>query len=249
MSVIQHYEQYLADHYTWMFGLPFEDMVQEQTKLLEGLDLNDLSMVVDLGCGSGFQACALQALGAKKVHAFDFSAKLLNELNERKSGNIITTYQTDIQVFSDYFLGKADTVVCMGDTLTHLPSYKNVDDLFMKVANKLEPGGTFVLAWRDLSGLPLNEEVVIDVHSDHERTLRCSLVNLGAFVRVTDSLHFQASDDREPRTSSYQKLKLPKQLIVNSLVKHGFQIKEEQHHRGMIVLKATSSPPTDGRSK
>ena len=34
-NVAKHYEQLLAEHYVWMFGVPFEQKVAEQKALLD----------------------------------------------------------------------------------------------------------------------------------------------------------------------------------------------------------------------
>lgn len=50
----EHYENLLADHYEWMFGLPFEAKVEEQKAILDefiGKEITD-GLAVDMGCGS-----------------------------------------------------------------------------------------------------------------------------------------------------------------------------------------------------
>ncbi|MGD0367049.1 MAG: hypothetical protein ABSA94_06315 [Acidobacteriaceae bacterium] len=55
-----HYANLLARHYSWMFGLSFDEKVTEQRAILEPL-LKDTprGLAVDLGCGPGFQSLAL----------------------------------------------------------------------------------------------------------------------------------------------------------------------------------------------
>ena len=52
-----HYDQLLAKHYTWMFGMLYAEKVTEQRKLLLefGFDRCAPGAAIDLGCGSGFQ--------------------------------------------------------------------------------------------------------------------------------------------------------------------------------------------------
>src|SRR5216683_7905427 len=88
----QHYENLLADHYEWMFGLPFEAKVEEQETILEAFIGKNVTggLAVDLGCGSGFQSVALSNRGYKFL-AIDTSDKLLHSLSARiGSRNIIT---------------------------------------------------------------------------------------------------------------------------------------------------------------
>ena len=80
-SAQAHYDQLLAEHYDWMFGMSLEVKVAEQQALLNeiaGRAGND-DLAVDLGCGSGFQSLALSSLGYRVV-ALDTSRRLLDML-------------------------------------------------------------------------------------------------------------------------------------------------------------------------
>src|SRR5260370_35174049 len=81
-SAQEHYENLLADHYEWMFGLPFEAKVAEQKAILDEFAGPAVTggLAVDLGCGSGFQGIALSAFGYK-VLAIHTSAQLLNNFS------------------------------------------------------------------------------------------------------------------------------------------------------------------------
>src|ERR1700692_3864627 len=84
-TVNEHYERLLSQHYTWMFGVSFEDRVTEQksflSRTLAPLHYTpEAALAVDLGCGSGFQTIALAQLGFSPVIAVDTSAELLDEL-------------------------------------------------------------------------------------------------------------------------------------------------------------------------
>jgi len=106
---------------------------------------------IDLGCGPGFQTIALAELGFAPVIAVDTSKELLAELRTRSGSYAIEIREGDLA--SPESIGAtpdASVVVCMGDTLTHLPTRAAVQDLFRVVFGKLAPGGLFVLTYRDL---------------------------------------------------------------------------------------------------
>jgi len=87
MSMGDHYESLLAEHYSCMFG-DFEAKVAEQRALLERLGVGPThraAIAVDLSCGSGFKSIALARLGFQMM-AIDFSQRLLAELGDRKLG-------------------------------------------------------------------------------------------------------------------------------------------------------------------
>ena len=97
-SAQEHYENLLADHYEWMFGLPFEAKVAEQKTILDEVLGKDLAggLAVDLGCGSGFQSVALSDRGYK-VLAIDTSEKLLRHLSARVGSRNIVTKHADLR--------------------------------------------------------------------------------------------------------------------------------------------------------
>ena len=66
-AVDQHYEHLLAQHYSWMFGVSFEERVNEQkaflSHALEPLEsAPEDTLAVDLGCGPGFQTISWRSL-------------------------------------------------------------------------------------------------------------------------------------------------------------------------------------------
>ena len=153
--VAAHYANLLARYYSWMFGLSFEEKVTEQRTILEPL-LKDTprGLAVDLGCGPGFQTLALSQLGFRQIHSLDTSAKLLTEFAAHIDRLPIHAHHADILSLGETNIiptGMADVIVCMGDTLTHLPTLQSVRHLFRAVHSTLVPGGLFILTWRDLT--------------------------------------------------------------------------------------------------
>lgn len=134
-GVRTHYDGLLAEHYDWMFGTSLERRVAEQQALLEKIAGRAAAgeFAVDLGCGSGLQSLALSNLGYR-VLALDISERLLATLAARKAPDI-TTRLADIRDLDDYVApATASLVVCMGDTLTHLPTRQDVAGLLQSVA-------------------------------------------------------------------------------------------------------------------
>src|SRR5262249_53064450 len=122
-DVPRHYQELLADHYDWMFARPIDAIVAEQKAALQqcGIEPARGGRALDLGCGSGFQSLALSQLGYQ-VLAVDTSEKLLGQLAARARAERITPQLADIRDL-DQLVAPAtfSVVVCMGDTLTHLP--------------------------------------------------------------------------------------------------------------------------------
>src|SRR5262245_4427811 len=142
LSVREHYDTVLAEHYSRMFG-DYEAKVAEQRVLLErlGVTVDDgAATAVDLGCGSGFQSIALARLGFQ-VLAIDFSQRLLAELKERARDLPVRAIPGDIRDVERLVPTAVGLVVCMGDTVAHLESEADLMRVFNGVAARLAVGG------------------------------------------------------------------------------------------------------------
>lgn len=244
-NVSQHYDSLLAEHYDWMFGVPFEAKAVEQRKLLEEAGVRPLSdgFAIDLGCGSGFQSVALNNLGYQ-VLALDSNEKLLGDLIERSRARAIRAIRGDIRELSSFVNhASADLVVCMGDTLTHLSHRKEVSKLFYSVANILKPSGLFVITYRDLAA---NELVGLDrflpVRSDETRIMTCFLEYEGPDTGVVNDLIYVRSHDGQwgLNKSAYRKLRLAITWVRDELAAAGMSITYQRSDR-MMVLAAQKS--------
>jgi SAM-dependent methyltransferase len=234
-----HYERMLAEHYTWMFGMPYERKVEEQTALLTKAGVGSPGLAVDLGCGSGFQTMALLGLGATHVHAIDTSAALLNELEGCAQGHPLTTHQADLMAFDQVIGAAADTIVCMGDTLTHLASKGDVTALFSKITNSLSKGGRLVLSWRDLSRPPTGLARLIPLRSTNDRMMFCFLEDQGETVLVHDLVHVKRKHGWQFQVGAYPKLKLSPDWVRVALIQAGLEPDHEYGVSGMTVVAAT----------
>jgi SAM-dependent methyltransferase len=232
----QHYETLLAQHYTWMFGVPFEQKVEEQSELLNRAGVTQPGVAVDLGCGPGFQSLALLELGATWVHAIDTSELLLTELRQRAGSKPVRTYRADLLTFPALIPEPADAIVCMGDTLTHLRSRDDVAELFRSIAVHLRTCGRFALSWRDMSNPPQGLERFIPLRSSDERLMICCLEDQGETVLVHDLVHVRQLEGWEFQKSAYPKLKLPIAYVRGQLHTAGLQTDFEQTAKGMTVL-------------
>lgn len=233
-----HYERLLAEHYTWMFGTPIEHKAAEQAELLHGLGVTTPGLCVDLGCGPGFQTIALARLGATHVHAIDTSAALLAELRAHAGNLPVTPHEADLMTFDTIVHEGADTVVCMGDTLTHLGSAADVVTLVRRIARALSPGGRLLLSWRDLSAPPAGLDRFIPIRATDERIMTCFLEDAGDTVLVHDLIYVKHGGAWQLQKSAYPKLKLPAERVAGALGDAGLAIEREETARGMAVLTA-----------
>src|SRR5580698_7259496 len=135
MSTIRdHYASHLAPIYLWMAG-GFDNAVAAGKSDLEALGVKmgaDMG-AMDLGAGFGMHAIPLARAGCA-VTAVDESAILLGELRTRAAGLPIRVIEGDILKFHHHLTTPPDLVLCMGDTLTHIQSEREVEELFAEVS-------------------------------------------------------------------------------------------------------------------
>jgi SAM-dependent methyltransferase len=215
-NVAKHYEQLLAEHYVWMFGVSFEQKVAEQKALLDQLvatlpGARRSGTAVDLGSGPGFQSIALE------------------ELQVRKGSYEIETREADITTLDWAALPESvPVIVCMGDTLTHLPSQESVQKLFTEVYQKLAPDGVFVLSYRDLTGELAGTDRFLPVQADDTRIMTCFLEYKSSdSVTVHDLVYVRGEGGWKLNKSSYEKLRLGSSWVAAALRKAGFTVTQE----------------------
>ena len=240
MSIQTHYDSHLAHFYSWMFG-NFADKAEEQKAFFSKHEIapQTSGIAIDLGAGSGFQSIPLAQLGFE-VTAIDFSKLLIEELQKHAEERHlkVRTVADDFLHFPKYFATAPELIVCMGDTLTHLPSWEAVQDLIAKVYRHLEENGCFILSYRDLSHELQEAERFIPVRSDDHMILTCYLEYHPDYVKVFDILHEKQKGQWQQKISFYQKLKIPLAKLTEELERAGFQLKSTEIQRGMHYLIA-----------
>jgi SAM-dependent methyltransferase len=238
-TVSDHYAKLLAPVYTWMTGSVEAALDAGKSEIDElQLQLPTGALIADLGAGFGMHAIPLARAGMR-VLAVDSSAELLRELNRLAAGLAIESVADDLLSFRTHLKEKAAAVLCMGDTLTHLPEHTHVDFLVQEVHEALAPGGHFVLSFRDYSEPLTGDARFIPVRSDERRILTCFLEYEEDNVVVHDILHERAGDAWETRVSSYLKLRLSPDRVVASLETFGFETRKQPGLRGMVRVIGT----------
>lgn len=239
-SVKDHYDSFLGEVYSWILG-DFDAAYQKNVALFASMDLvaRPGSIAVDLGCGPGCQALPLAELGFEVI-AVDFCQVLLDELQERSAGHPVTTVCDDILNFSRHVQQPPDLIVCMGDTLVHLPDRASVAALLDQVSEALQSGGTFIYAIRDyVSFVPTGPERFVPVRADAEQIFTCFLDYKDDVVHVHDVLHRRSADGWRMTISDYLKQRLDSEDLDRQLVACGFEIVRREVVDGMITVVAT----------
>ncbi len=234
-----HYANHLAPIYLWMVGGFEAAVARGDLEIAEVLpDLAPGQRVVDLGAGFGMHTIPLARRGCA-VLAIDSSPLLLDELRRRAGTLPIRTIEDDLLAFADHLEDRPDLILCMGDTLTHLPDFASLERLFAEAARVLEPGGRFISSFRDYTGELLGEQRFIPVRSDEDRILTCFLEYATDSVVVHDILHERQGSLWSLRVSRYPKLRVSPDRVVEALAASGFSARVEPGQSGMVRVIGT----------
>lgn len=242
-----HYERLLGPVYTWMAG-GFEAATARGARELEELGLRPegTGLAVDLGAGFGMHAIPLAQRGFE-VTAIDTCAVLLDELRARADGQPVHAIQDDLLAWDRHVAGAPELVLCMGDTLTHLPDRTGVLKLLDTVSTTISPGGHMVLSIRDYTTRLEREQRFIPVRSDRNRIFTCFLDYTDDHVLVHDLLYEWDGERWTFDASCYPKIRITPEWLETALEERGFSVERGAGASGMIRFVArrtrgTSNP-------
>lgn len=238
----EHYGTLLAPVYSWMAGGATHAFALGAADL-EGF-LPAGSLAVDLGCGFGMHTVPLARAGWTVI-GIDSSTTLINELREQIGGLSVRPVESNLLGFASHLQGdqRPELILCMGDTLTHLPDLQSVSRLAREVAAALAPQGRFIATFRDYKRLPEGPSRFIPVRSDDNRILTCFLEDRGSVVEVHDVLYTRSGSRWDLTVSSYPKLRLRPGDVEKCFADAGLQAEITAGPRGMVRLVADASSP------
>jgi SAM-dependent methyltransferase len=237
-----HYATHLGPIYSWMLGDIDAAFARSATEI-DDLKLPEANhgTAVDLGAGLGLHALPLARRGFR-VTAIDSCQVLLDELRSRTGTLAVTAVNADLADFRAVVKEEPRVVVCMGDTLTHLPALSSVGSLLKDVAACLPRGGVFAATFRDYATRTLEgDKRFILVRADADRNMTCFLEYEDHQVIVHDLLN-EKQDGRWRQTiSSYPKLRLAPEWVASTLSELGFSVKRDTTPSGMVLITATKN--------
>lgn len=236
MEVKNHYDNHLSNFYSWMIG-DFDKLKNSFREFCteHGIRPMQNGTAIDLGTGNGVQSIALAEIGFS-VKAVDFNTQLLSELATKINNYQIELIQDDISNIKNITDSKIDLISCCGDTIAHLETFKQLDDFLIDCYEVLLTNGSLILSFRDYSTELTDTQRFIPVKSEMQRILTCVLDYKDERVIVTDLLHENINGNWVQKISSYPKLRLRTEYIINQANRVGFSIKVNVIMNGMVHL-------------
>jgi hypothetical protein len=237
-SVQEHYDRHLGPVYAWMAG-GIEPAFERGRAELDAIGAHPSNggVAVDLGAGFGMHSIPLARRGFDVV-AIDSSAVMLDELSRQAGALPVRAIRDDLLSFPRHLSTKPELVLCMGDTLTHLPDEESVERLIATVSERLADGGRFVVTLRDYSEALTGDRRFIPVRSDENRIFVCFLEYTASRVRVNDILHEREGSQWKMSVSSYDKLRVMPEWLDDLLRRNGFAVTRDVNASGMLRFVA-----------
>ncbi|HXP66792.1 MAG TPA: class I SAM-dependent methyltransferase [Steroidobacteraceae bacterium] len=235
-----HYRTHLGPVYAWMLG-DLEAAFARGAAEIAALPIPSYGIAVDLGAGLGLHALPLAQRGLKVV-ALDNCKVLLDELRSKAVDLPIRVHDADLLQFPSLVKDAVQVIVCMGDTLTHLPSQASVEALLSHAAGSLVRGGVFAATFRDYATRALQgDQRFILVRAGEDRILTCFLEYGETQVIVHDVLTEKERGQWHQKVSSYPKLRLEPEWVAARLAEKGCSVKRDVTPSGMVRIVATKA--------
>jgi SAM-dependent methyltransferase len=242
----RHYAELLGSVYQW-FVTAGGDPIARAEAFLARHDLADGETYLDLGAGFGQHTLSLLSAG-KRVTAVDFDPTLLAELRAGAAARglapagaaaSLAVHEADLLDFlRDAGEARWDVVLCLGDTLTHLPTVAAARELLAECARHLTAAGRLALSYRDSTTFAAEGTARFrEVARDARRTMHCLLEPIDAeHLRVTDIVTELMPEGPRTRLSDYVKLRLAPDRIIGWAESAGLRLERREEAAGMLTL-------------
>lgn len=101
--------------------------------------------ILDIGCATGELAYSLAEKGFITT-GIDLDKTMIRFANESKKHPNLNFYDMDMTKIQDFFESESfDSILCLGNTLVHLPSISEILKMLKEIRRLLKPGGKVLI--------------------------------------------------------------------------------------------------------
>lgn len=238
MKVKEHYDRHLGNVYSWIAGDFMLKKHEQQAYFLErDVIPNTSGNALDLGSGHGIQSVSLANIGFN-VKAVDFTLQLLSELKANSLGLSVEAICGDIRDVLKYKDFQPEVIVCAGDTINHLSDKAEIDHFIFDCARTLTNKGKLMLSFRDYTQALTGDDRFILVKGDENTIFTCCLDYSDTHVCVTDVIYSKIELGWQQAVSSYFKVRIIPQAIIETIEKAGLRILYNEIVSRMVTVIA-----------
>ncbi len=184
------------------------------------------NVLLDLACGTGSMSEEMARLGYDVI-GVDFSCGMLNQAMEKKldHGLPIQYVQQDMRQLELY--GTVDITICMLDSLNHLDSFSEVEQVFRRVFEATEPGGLFLF---DMNTIYKHQQLLANqIYLYETDAVYCVWENAiqenGVTVKITLQLFQLEADGKYTRQEEHiTEHAYPPEQVQTALENCGFHV-------------------------
>lgn len=157
----------LADYYDEMTSFD-KRLDKERESLQRIVQEYRVRTAIDVGAGSGLHSIALAQLGTE-VTGVDISARMIQVLqrNAEKYGVKIRTLVGELRALTTK-RERYDGVFCLGNTIPHLHSRREIKQLFKQMHTLLAAKGILILQFLNYDKLYRTKDKIISVHRSND---------------------------------------------------------------------------------
>jgi SAM-dependent methyltransferase len=231
-----HYDTLLGEVYSWSVAAPGDPFARAE-RWLKRHALDRASCYLDLGAGFGAHTVPLARAG-KKVTAVDSSAMLVAELKATLRGQLdqVEIYEGNLLHFLENAHPRRwEVILCLGDTLAHLPRMSDVPHFLSQARSRLVPWGRLAITYRDSTTFAAQgTSRFFPVAKDEHRTMHCLLEPIDdEHLRVTDIVTEVHPEGPRTRLGDYVKLRIAPASVTEWAQGAGFVVEEEAQEEEM----------------
>ncbi|MGA9405897.1 MAG: class I SAM-dependent methyltransferase, partial [Bacteroidota bacterium] len=163
ITTVSHFYDTLAYDYDTMTGFD-KRFIHEKPFFHLLVQRFGITTALDAGAGTGFHSLLLGQFGVH-VTALDVSKKMLERVKAHAKDlhQKIYVIESDFQDLTHKLNKKFDAVLCMGNSLPHLLTYKELVQSLKNFFTVLQPGGVLLLQLLNYDRILKNKERIQSV--------------------------------------------------------------------------------------